>query len=227
MSAVFTDFFCQCYTFFNMNFSIMSFDYIVSKIADGILATFRYIGDLFDTNNIVPNIGDSLDPFSGLLVDISLGFLIWPIVLFDLVLLVAVLYLGTKINRLAAEARAKVQKSFRDTGKRMQSEKKNPSWDRILSFFSTSDESSWRIGVIEADNYLDQMTEKMGYPGETLGERLKNMNPGDFPELNNAWEAHKIRNQIAHDGQNFHFSARDARHALSLFEKVFIGLGLI
>jgi hypothetical protein len=39
--------------------------------------------------------------------------------------------------------------------------------------------------------------------------------------LNQAWEAHKIRNAIAHQGADFLLSEREAKRVVSLYREVF------
>jgi hypothetical protein len=86
----------------------------------------------------------------------------------------------------------------------------------------TSDNpAEWRLAIIEADALLEEMVKKMGYEGTTLGEMLKNIELSDFTTLNDAWEAHKIRNQIAHQGSTFLLTKREAKRVMQLYEKVF------
>ena len=92
----------------------------------------------------------------------------------------------------------------------------------VVEKHMTSDNSAeWRLAIIEADTLLEEMVKKMGYEGTTLGEMLKNIEPSDFTTLNDAWEAHKIRNQIAHQGSSFVLTKREAKRVVQLYERVF------
>lgn len=51
--------------------------------------------------------------------------------------------------------------------------------------------------VIEADNVLNLALQECGYEG-SLGERLKKAGPR-IANLNDVWQAHKLRNRIAHE----------------------------
>ena len=62
--------------------------------------------------------------------------------------------------------------------------------------------------------------QQMGYRGENLGERLKSVEPSDFLTLNDAWEAHKVRNVIAHE-VGFIIDHREAKRVVKLYENVF------
>ncbi len=94
-------------------------------------------------------------------------------------------------------------------------------WRMVLKHMSSKNPSDWKIALIEADTILDALVERAGFPGATLGERLKNADRGVFKTLNFAWEAHKVRNRIAHEGSNFVLSERDAKKAISEYEEVF------
>lgn len=94
-------------------------------------------------------------------------------------------------------------------------------WRMVLKHMSSKNPSDWKIALIEADTILDALVERAGFPGATLGERLKNADRGVFRSLDFAWEAHKVRNRIAHEGSNFILSERDAKKAISEYEEVF------
>lgn len=93
-------------------------------------------------------------------------------------------------------------------------------WDKVFAYLESDNQSDWKQAIIEADNLLDEMVKSMHYPGENLGERLKNIEPSDFVTLQDAWEAHKVRNQIAHES-DFSLTRREARRVMGLYEKVF------
>ena len=95
-------------------------------------------------------------------------------------------------------------------------------WQTIIKKMESENISDWKLAIIEADTLLDEMVKKMGYPGENLGERLRHVEVSDFTSLQEAWEAHKVRNRIAHDSSDqFILTAREARRVIGLFEKVF------
>ena len=74
---------------------------------------------------------------------------------------------------------------------------------------------------MEADILLDELLDAMKYRGESIGEKLKKIELSDFTTLDLAWEAHRIRNQVAHEGSEFLLSDREARRVIKLYEEVF------
>src|SRR3989344_1602170 len=100
-------------------------------------------------------------------------------------------------------------------------------WEHIESLIESPTDSDWRQAIIEADIMLDDLLRARGYPGATIGERLKHVDPAKLVSLNDAWEAHKVRNEIAHQGSAFKISEHAAHRAIARYENVFHELGEI
>lgn len=94
-------------------------------------------------------------------------------------------------------------------------------WEKIVKRLETEKESEWRLAILEADILLDEMVTNMGYQGDSLGEKLKGIEKSDFTTLNAAWEAHAVRNKIAHEGASFVLTEREAKRVIGLYEEVF------
>ncbi|QQR82861.1 hypothetical protein IPJ70_02010 [Candidatus Campbellbacteria bacterium] len=97
----------------------------------------------------------------------------------------------------------------------------NERWERLEKLEASENPADWRVAIIEADILLDELITSMGYHGETLGEKLKAIEKSDFVTLDDAWEAHKIRNRIAHQGSDFVLTHREVKRVMSLFRNVF------
>jgi hypothetical protein len=103
----------------------------------------------------------------------------------------------------------------------------NERWDNVLKYLSSENPSDWKVAVIEADAMLEDLTDTLEFEGENLGERLKSANREKFKTLDEAWEAHLIRNRIAHEGLKFDLTLREAQRAVALYERVFQEFGHI
>lgn len=90
-------------------------------------------------------------------------------------------------------------------------------WSVVSRYMEDELEVMWRLGIIEADNLLYQVLDERGYRGDTLGEMLKDAN---FRSISQAWDAHKVRNRIAHDGSSYTLTDREARRVYHLYEEV-------
>jgi hypothetical protein len=94
----------------------------------------------------------------------------------------------------------------------------HPKFAVIKGYMSSTSEALWRIGIMEADNLLLEVLRDKGYQGEGLGEILTG---ASFQTIDLAWDAHKMRNRIAHEGSNFQLTEREAKRTFMLFESVF------
>jgi len=92
-------------------------------------------------------------------------------------------------------------------------------WDKIKKYLDSESSSDWHRAVLEADSLMDDIIKKIGYKGETFGERLTQIKPAQFGSLQEIWEAHKIRNRIAHEGEKFELTKSEAERALDFYEK--------
>ena len=96
----------------------------------------------------------------------------------------------------------------------------------VMTHSSSNNPSDWKLAIIEADIILDDTLKEKGYAGGSLGERLKSIAPHQLASLNDAWEAHKIRNKIAHDGSDFILTKRIAQETIVKYQRVFTELGV-
>ena len=93
-------------------------------------------------------------------------------------------------------------------------------WHSVMTHVDSPNGSDWRHAIIEADIILGEILTKMSYHGEGIGEQLKQANKADFKTLDQAWEAHKIRNHIAHEGSDFAMSQHEAKRVINLYKQV-------
>ena len=94
-------------------------------------------------------------------------------------------------------------------------------WQKVETLALSENPNDRRQAIIEADVMLEDAITQKGYTGEGLGEKLKQVTRADVNTIDDAWEAHKVRNRIAHDGSDVELSSREARRIISLFEGVF------
>jgi uncharacterized membrane protein len=176
---------------------------------------YRYTIGLFDggdSENNVISVVMSQDWYAAIsLIKNVLSFVI-------LFLIVAVMYVVVRLRELNAEEAAQFTFAEPEHG---HGEIKNERWELIEEHVSSNNPSDWRVAILEADNMLEDMLVRMGYDGDSIADRLRAVEPSDFTHIQSAWEAHKVRNQIAHEGVNFVVTEREARRVIELYRKVF------
>src|SRR3989344_595163 len=48
-------------------------------------------------------------------------------------------------------------------------------WEEILEHMNSNREAEWKFAIIEADKFVDDLLKTAGYPGDSMGERLTNI----------------------------------------------------
>ncbi len=96
-------------------------------------------------------------------------------------------------------------------------------WNKIKRKLELPSEAEHKLAIIEAEGLLDEILRKMGFGGETIGDRLKQLTPVQLQNLEEVWEAHKIRNNIVHD-PDYRLSPEEARKAFEIYERALTNL---
>ncbi len=98
-------------------------------------------------------------------------------------------------------------------------------WMSIEQQLKRDEISTYHLAIINADKLLDQALQERGFSGNTMAERLKTAKTS-LSNVNAVWQAHKIRNQIAHEA-DAHVSYDDARRSLVSFKQALKDVGAI
>ena len=104
---------------------------------------------------------------------------------------------------------------------------KNSRLEDIDNNIASDNPNDWKLAIIEADIILDGLMKERGYEGATLGDRLRSISPNQLRSLQDAWEAHKTRNMIAHEGPDFVLTKRMAEETIVRYKRVFAEFGVL
>lgn len=178
----------------NSILTFLNLEYAYLKIYDCIASVCRFDGNI--------SFLEKIKPFS---------------IVISLLLFAGIIYVTIRIRQIRKEEKEDLDEIIFATGTE---EKKGEKWNRLVDLALSENESDWRLAVIEADTMLDDMVNVMGYKGEGLGEKLKQIQRSDFNTLDKAWEAHKVRNQIAHAGSDFELNQREIKRVIDLYKQV-------
>ncbi len=94
----------------------------------------------------------------------------------------------------------------------------NKKWDSILEKVESDDMDRNKLAVIEADKILDDLLKRIGYKGEDMGERLKQLTSAQASNINELWQAHKLRNQIVHN-PDFELTHSQAKRTIEIYQR--------
>jgi hypothetical protein len=190
------------------------------------IETARYTSPLPDTSSWFTAVGNWIsDSFPGLVTTLKSLFGILVGISFPLALffLIGIIYCVEKLKKIRLKEEeiydAKVEEGFEtaETGDTVMAHR----WQSATNHIASDNPNDWKQAIIEADIILEDLLTKMGYRGDSIGEKLKRVAKGDMKTLDEAWEAHKVRNQIAHEGSSFTLNHHEAKNVIGMYRKVF------
>ncbi len=98
-------------------------------------------------------------------------------------------------------------------------------WEKIRQLIRLGGPSRFRAAVIDADKTFMFVLGKLGYHGPSA-EKLKRAKWRFKNSYNDVWQAHIIRNRVAHD-IDYQLHSSEAKLAISKFEKGLKELGVL
>jgi hypothetical protein len=138
----------------------------------------------------------------------------------SLAFVAVIVYATVRISQIRNEEREELNRLVR-RALRAKESTSNRRWDHVIEHIESPNEGDWRTAILEADVMLNEMMEAMGYAGDSLGDKLKQVDKSDFNTIEKAWKAHKKRNKIAHKGREYSLTQREAQQIIGLYEDVF------
>lgn len=91
-------------------------------------------------------------------------------------------------------------------------------WDEVKARLKKGDEADLKLAVIEADSLMEEILKRMGLPGATFEERLKQIEVQEIKSVGKIWATHQLRDKIVH-GPDFHITQEEAEAAVGNIEE--------
>ncbi len=167
-----------------------------------------FLGSIYTTY-----LADTINPFLPIIKSVF-GVL-------SILLIALIIFMLFKLNKVTKE---ESEKYLPIDIEAQEKQKSKTEWQIILDHLDSLNQAEWKLAIIEADSILDEILKEVGYVGETLADKLKSAGDGDV--IQQAWEAHKVRNMIAHEGGS-EITHREAKRVIGLYENVFKKFGFI
>ncbi len=155
------------------------------------------------------------------------SFIVFVLSLISVICISIIIYTWMRLEERKKLDKQEFHESVHAVKAKDEEKKDNKQWQKIIEHINSANPSDWRLAIMESDSMLEALTFDIGLVGVTLGERLKNANVNHFKTLSNAWDAHKLRNKIAHVGLAHDLPYRDAKKAIEQYESVFLEFGVI
>lgn len=162
----------------------------------------------------------SFDAFVQLLYQI---WIIYSVIAFALsiLIIVGIVYAYVRITQLDEIAEENLHEQEKMWKELHGGNIENERWMDVQQHLATDNPNDWKLAIIEADVLLERMLEKAGFAGTTIADRLRSASARSFQTIDDAWQAHRVRNQIAHGGADFVLTQKIAKETLIMYERVF------
>lgn len=122
----------------------------------------------------------------------------------SVILLVWIVIVSQKVEQIVSFKKEELgEGSAAQTEAAIAAEKKHQeasqkAWREVLAKMYSTNASDWLAAVMQADAIMDDILKRMGLPGATMAERLQALDPSKLQSLQDVWDAHKLRNRVAH-----------------------------
>lgn len=179
----------------------------VTAIFDAVLGLF---GDnTLTTNDVIAWFSDAWTIF------VIVSFLLAALFLFGYI------YAAIRFNQLADEESERIVAMEKLWQELYGGSKQQTRLQDMDQHIMSNNPNDWKLAIIEADIELEKVMEAAGYQGNTLGEMLKDARAGSLQTINDAWDAHLVRNKIAHQGADFILTKKVAQDTINQYKRVF------
>ena len=121
---------------------------------------------------------------------------------------------------------ADLRKAFKGVDLPVSKRKYAYRWQQIEKRLESENPSHYKVAVLEADRFADEVLQHVGYEGSNMGERLASLTPAQFVRIEDLKEAHAIRNKIVHE-EDFTLERDEARRILAIYEDFFKDVELV
>jgi len=146
--------------------------------------------------------------------------------LFSLIFIVLYIYATIRKEHYEGLIEQEMHDAERIWNETYRGEKRQSRLADIQQHAISDNPNDWKLAIIEADIVLDQTLKDRGYAGTSLGERLRGITPSQLSSVDDAWDAHRVRNKIAHEGADFVVTRRIVDETISRYMRVFREFGV-
>lgn len=152
-------------------------------------------------------------------------FLFWARIISGLISLGLIIFIAVIVKKLSFYNTRRIPES-KAGGKEFKPKTAKEPWLAVLKKLESENPADWNLAVMQADALVDRILQEMGLPGDSMGERMKSLDKSRLLSLDDLWEAHRARNEVAHSPEKAVTKHR-ATSTISLFEKVLKEMGYL
>ncbi len=150
-------------------------------------------------------------------------------VLFSVLFIIIIIFSLIRLMEIQSEEGKEMDEEI---NKALEKEKEkereeNPKWHSVLNLSESPNESDWRVAIIEADSLLEESLREKGMVGDTVADLLEVAREGGYSYVQDVWNAHLVRNKIAHQGTKFSLTKLETRRIIKMYQNFFEEIKII
>lgn len=179
--------------------------------------------------HIVESVSGSEVSVDGFMAMLSMFWGIFSVValLLSFLFIVGIIYSYIRTGQLSEIEAQKMAEAEATWHEKHGAEPKNRRWAEVEEHVRSNTPGDWKLAIVEADIMLGEVLHEAGYGGLTIGDQLKSASAANFRSVQDAWDAHKIRNRIAHEGADYQLTQSMSKEAVYKYQRVFEEFGAI
>lgn len=131
--------------------------------------------------------------------------------------IIADIILIVMMTNIKASVRENLTGGHRPTGARSKYIRR---WETILSRLESDNPSQYKVAILEADVFAEEILDALGYHGQNMKERLDSMGEYDVETKGELITGHAVRNRIINEPQ-FEPTREEAEATLRHFSNFF------
>lgn len=93
-------------------------------------------------------------------------------------------------------------------------------WENILARLAQDNPSQYKVAILEADAFANEILLGIGYEGATMTEKIEGIQEGQLETKEALLAAHRVRNRIVHEA-DFSLSRAETKHVLDAYRRFF------
>jgi hypothetical protein len=156
---------------------------------------------------------------------LATSFLVKAVKVF-LFVYVVVLFLDIIMLLVTKGIATDLKKTFYGTKRPLMSKSKAVvRFEKIIARLKDDNPSQYKVAVLEADAYAEEILASIGHGGETMRDKLEAVHEGQIEAKDLLVEAHQVRNRIIHEA-DYALSREEAQKCLDAYQAFFHELEL-
>lgn len=91
-------------------------------------------------------------------------------------------------------------------------------WNKIVKRIESGSEDEYKLSILEAEETLSDVLERLGYKGESLEEKLDNLPSGTISNIEKLKEVSEVRSKVVYN-PDYKLSLDETKRVLDVFNQ--------